>query len=235
MSAAAGPARAQPQDPMPVTVAVLGAGIVGRTLAAGWARAGHDVLLGSRDPHSTRIADEIADVRESSGSRTRLEAARHVDAAAAADVVVITVTGGQVADLVSELGPALAGKPAIDTTNDLTPGAASLNALDVLAEAGAAPYRAFNTTGWEQMLRPDFGALTCDMLYTGGDSHAPVVSRLISDIGFRPVHLGGSARAVTALDNLAALWFLLAYERGYGRRLGFRILTDSDDLRSEDS
>ena len=44
-----------------LTVAVVGAGIVGRTLAAGWARAGHRVVLGSRQPDSDQIRQAVAD------------------------------------------------------------------------------------------------------------------------------------------------------------------------------
>jgi predicted dinucleotide-binding enzyme len=65
-------------------VAVLGAGTVGQTLATGWARAGHEVVLGSRAPETDRVRAAVA----ATGAR---RAARHADAARDADLVVVTV------------------------------------------------------------------------------------------------------------------------------------------------
>ena len=111
-------------------IAVLGAGTVGRTLAAGWARAGHDVVLGSRTPDTDRLRAAVAET----GAR---RAATHAVAARAADLVVVTVPGDQVEALVGDLGAALRGRPVIDTTNVLTPHAPVLHHLDVLVGGGS--------------------------------------------------------------------------------------------------
>src|SRR3954454_15891974 len=39
-------------------IAVLGTGVAGRTVAAGLARLGHDVVVGTRDPAATRAREE---------------------------------------------------------------------------------------------------------------------------------------------------------------------------------
>ena len=39
-------------------IAVIGTGTVGRTLGEGLAKAGHDVVVGTRDPARTRARDE---------------------------------------------------------------------------------------------------------------------------------------------------------------------------------
>ena len=67
-------------------IAVLGAGAVGQTLATSWARAGHDVVLGSRTPDTERLKAAVA----ATGAR---RAAIHADAARTADLVVVTVPG----------------------------------------------------------------------------------------------------------------------------------------------
>jgi 8-hydroxy-5-deazaflavin:NADPH oxidoreductase len=205
------------------TVAVVGAGIVGRTLAAGWARAGHHVVLGSRQPDSDQIRQAVADT----GAQ---RAARPVDAVAAADVTVLTVPGDQVADLVTTLGETLRGRVVVDSTNSLHPDAAALHSTDLLRAAGATSFRAFSTTGWEQMARPVFGDERSDLPYAGPDTAArATVARLVEDIGFRPVWLGDGPEALAITDSLTRLWFHLAFTQGWGRRLGWRLLTDQDD------
>ena len=206
-----------------LTVAVVGAGIVGRTLAAGWARAGHRVVLGSRQPDSDQIRQAVADT----GAQ---RAARPVDAVTAADVTVLTVPGDQVADLVTTLGAGLRGRVVVDSTNSLHPDATALHSTDLLRAAGATGFRAFSTTGWEQMARPVFGDERSDLPYAGPDTAArATVARLVEDIGFRPVWLGDGPDALAITDSLTRLWFHLAFTQGWGRRLGWRLLTDQDD------
>ena len=203
-----------------LTVAVIGAGIVGRTLAAGWARAGHHVVLGSRQPDSDQIRQAVADT----GAQ---RAARPVDAVTGADVTVLTVPGDQVADLVTTLGEALRGRIVVDSTNSLQPDAVALHSIDLLRAAGATSFRAFSTTGWEQMARPVFDDERSDLPYAGPDTAArATVARLVEDIGFRPVWLGDGPEALAITDSLTRLWFHLAFTQGWGRRLGWRLLTD---------
>jgi 8-hydroxy-5-deazaflavin:NADPH oxidoreductase len=205
-------------------IAVLGAGTVGRTLAAGWARAGHDVVLGSRTPNTNRLGAAVAET----GAR---QAATHADAARAADLVVIAVPGDQADALVDDLGAVLRGRPVIDTTNELTPHAQALNHLNALVAAGAVAFRALNSTGWEQMAQPKFGGERCDMPYAGPDGTArTVVETAIADLGFRPIWLGDGPEAVAIADALARLWFQLVFTRGWNRRLGLRLLTDAGDI-----
>jgi 8-hydroxy-5-deazaflavin:NADPH oxidoreductase len=203
-------------------IAVLGAGTVGQTLAAGWARAGHDVVLGSRSPDADRMRTAVAET----GSR---RAASHAEAALAADLVVVAVPGDQVDALVEDLGTALRGRPVIDTTNVLTPHAPALHHLDVLVAAGAVAFRALHSTGWEQMAQPTFDGRRCDMVYAGPDGDArDLVETAIADIGFRPIWLGDGPDAVAIADTLARLWIQLVFTRGWDRRLGLRLLTDTE-------
>ncbi|MDT7577568.1 MAG: 8-hydroxy-5-deazaflavin:NADPH oxidoreductase [Pseudonocardiales bacterium] len=203
-------------------IAVLGAGTVGQTLATGWARAGHDVVLGSRTPDADRLEAAVA----TTGAR---RAATHADAARAADLIVVTVPGDQVDGLVSELGTVLRDRPVIDTTNVLTPHAPVLHHLDALVGAGAVAFRALHSTGWEQMAHPTFGAERSDMPYAGPDGAArDIVDSAISDLGFRPIWLGEGPAAVAIADALARVWIHMVFTRGWPRRLGLRLLTDNE-------
>ena len=106
----------------------------------------------------------------------------------------------------------------------------SPTAKTALTAAGATTYRAFNTTGWEQMANPRFGTQRADMPYSGLDGNErPVVDRLVDDLGFRAIWLGDGTEAHALTDALARLWFQLAFRQGWGRRLAWRMLTDADD------
>jgi predicted dinucleotide-binding enzyme len=203
-------------------IAVLGAGTVGQTLATGWARAGHEVVLGSRTPETDRVQAAVA----ATGAR---RAATHADAARDADLVVVTVPGDQVDALVDALGTALRDRPVIDTTNVLTPHAPVLHHLDALVGAGAVAFRALHSTGWEQMAQPMFDAERSDMAYAGPDGPArTIVETAIVDLGFRPIWLGEGPDAIAIADALARLWIHLVFTRGWHRRLGLRLLTDNE-------
>lgn len=55
------------------------------------------------------------------------------------------------------------------------------------------------------------------------------VKELKSAGEFAPVWLGNDEAAFATTDALARLWFQLAFGRGWGRRLGWRLLTAADD------
>src|SRR6478672_1253328 len=133
---------AVPADAM--RIAVIGAGIIGRTLGAKWATAGHQVIHGVRTPESP-------------------ETAPIADAVAGAEVVVLAVPGAVAKDVLGALGEALAGKVVIDATNDVQ-GAGKLHALEELTD-GAHPARAFNTLGSENFADPIFNGITADLFY----------------------------------------------------------------------
>lgn len=58
--------------------------------------------------------------------------------------------------------------------------------------------------------------------------HTVTVARLSTDAGPRPAWLGADVQ--DAPDGVARVWFTPALGRGLGRRLAFRVLTDSPGL-----
>ncbi len=202
-----------------VRVAVVGAGIIGRTLARAWAGAGEDVVFALRNP-----ADPKYDELESSVGRP-VGRASVEEAVRAAGVVLFAIPGAEAGSAASALGRQLDGRIVIDATNRV--GAATMNSLDAFTgqAPGAHVYRAFNTLGWENFADPMFGSERADLIFCGPDG-APrtTVERLITDVGLRPVWAGGLEEAAV-VDAVAALWFCLAQRRGLGRHLAFRVLT----------
>ena len=99
-----------------LTVAVLGGtGPQGRGLVRRWAGAGIPVLVGSRD--AGRAAETAAELAEATGDDVRGLA--NADAAAAGDVVIVSVPYDGHADLLRSLAGALAGKVVVDCVNPL--------------------------------------------------------------------------------------------------------------------
>jgi 8-hydroxy-5-deazaflavin:NADPH oxidoreductase len=185
---------------MRATIAVLGTGSVGATLATALARAGHAVTAGSRDPRR-RAADWSAPV-----PLTGL-----AEAVAHADVVVNATPGSESVDLLRPLAPQLAGAVLVDVANAVRPGpdgfAASLRyPASSLAEElqRALPatrvVKTLNTIGpAEAMVTPD-ALTTPPSAFVSGDDEAArqVVAALLADLGWRPewiIDLGGLATA----------------------------------------
>ncbi len=200
-------------------IAVIGAGPVGRALAAAWVKAGHQVAIGSRNPETATAAVGAA-------------VTEPLAALEEAQVVVYAIPGGAMADTLAAHTVALEGRIVIDATNNMAPdrGTPELSGLRYLPD-GAIGFRAFNSVGWENMADPQFGGEVADMFFAGPDgAERAVVGGLIRDVGFRPVYTGDSPAAFAAVDSVGGLWFALAFGRGLGRRLAFRVLTDSGDV-----
>lgn len=186
-------------------IAVIGTGNIGGTLGGKWQAAGHDVVYGSRGG------------REGGPAGAPVLAVG--DAIDGAEVVVLAVPAGAVADVLSAHGPALDGKVVIDATNRM--GAAEVNCRSAIAAAApAAEYvRAFNTLGWENFAEPPPGAV---LFYAADVGARPAAEELITAVGLAPVLLG-DASAVGVVDALLPLWFALVRQHGGNRRIALRV------------
>jgi predicted dinucleotide-binding enzyme len=186
------------------SIAVIGSGNIGGTIGEAWRRAGHDVVYASRSPEPPQTVSIP-------------------DAIAAADVVLLAIPGAAVPQLLAEHGTALDGRVVIDATNDL--GGERLNHADTYAEhaPGARFARAFNTVGFETFADPSVGGEVADLFWCGPDDAG--VEHLITDVGLRPVRVGG-IDAIDVVDGVGRLWLTLVFREGHPRRLAFRILAD---------
>ncbi len=143
-----------------------------------------------------------------------------------AEVVVLAVPGAAVESVLEQIGDSLDGKTVIDATNRF---AAKMHALDEVRRRapGARLFRAFNSLGWEVFAQPVFAGQTSDLFYCGdGDADATrQVERLISDVGLRPIRVGGLDQ-VDLVDAFTRLWLTLVRMPEMGRHLGIKLLTD---------
>ncbi|MFT3801146.1 MAG: NADPH-dependent F420 reductase [Burkholderiaceae bacterium] len=176
-------------------IGIIGSGKVGGTLGSVWAEAGHEVMFSSRDiEHDRSLAARI-------GSNARAGTPRQ--AAAFGQVLLVSVPYRALPDLGKDLADLLAGKIVIDTCNpfaerdgeiatwarDRGAGLASAQLLP-----GARIVRAFNAIGSARMGAAHEQPGRIGMPIAGDDAQAiALASRLVRDIGFEPVLIGGLA------------------------------------------
>jgi predicted dinucleotide-binding enzyme len=181
-------------------IGILGRGDVGRTLAEALRRAGHDV----RDAGSWPADVEAA-----------------LDGA---EVVVLAVPGSAVDELLRTHGGRLEGVVVVDAANSIGAGPMHHAAAFEEYAPGALMVRAFNTLGYENFGDPAFAGERADLFFCAPEGRATEVAEaLITDVGLRPVRVGGPD-TVDVVDGVARLWFALAFGAGQGRRLAFRAL-----------
>jgi 8-hydroxy-5-deazaflavin:NADPH oxidoreductase len=206
-------------------IGIIGSGNVGGTLGSRWAKGGHQVTFGSRNPEGAAIRELVA----KAGGHAR--AASQADAARAAEVILLATPWQATREAVSGLGD-LAGKVLIDATNpllaDLTGlavGTTTSGGEQVAGWArGAKVVKAFNTVGFNIMANPGFGAERPTMLYCGDDGAAKgTVKQLAEELGFAPVDAGPLSQA-RLLEPFALLWISMALAYGQGPEIAFKLL-----------
>jgi 8-hydroxy-5-deazaflavin:NADPH oxidoreductase len=177
-------------------IGIVGSGNVGGMLGSVWAKAGHEVMLSSRNlEHDRALAAKI-------GTNARAGTPR--EAAAFGDVVTIAVPYGAMPAIGKDLGELVRDKVVIDTSNpfvgrdgDVAQWARDKGAGLASAELlpGARVVRAFNAIGYARMGTAHEQPGRVGMPIAGDDAQAiAVASRLVRDIGFEPVLIGGLAK-----------------------------------------
>jgi NADPH-dependent F420 reductase len=201
-----------------------GTGDQGRGLAFRFARAGHQVIIGSR------TAERASSVAEVIGSQVQGMANR--DAALAADVIIAAMPYEGHHDLLASLAAELAGKIVIDCVNPMgfdergayplpvPEGSAAQQAAALLP--GSRVVGAFHHVSAVLLADPEVDRMDLDVLVLGDDRAATdLVQALASRIpGMRGVYAGrlrncGQVEALTA--NLVSI------NRRYKAHAGLRV------------
>ena len=195
---------------MTQTIAVVGGtGNLGAALARRWAKAGRDVIIGSRTADKAR---EAAD-RLGGELGRNIRSAANLEAVQAADIVVVTVPFSSQQSVLEEIRPALAGKVVIDTTVPLMPpkvarvqlpaeGSAAQRAQNLLGD-GVRLVSAFHNVAAHKLATDE--VVECDVLVFGDDKQARAVAVELADCaGLRGIHAGvlGNAAAAEALTSI---------------------------------
>ena len=193
-----------------------GTGPEGSGLAYRWARAGEEIVIGSRD--AQRAAEAAAQLRARVGSGARIEGVDNQTAAATCEIVVLTVPFSGQAGLLKQLKSVWKpGTIVIDTTVPLaaTVGGAATRVLGVwqgsaaeqakeLLPPGVGFAAAFQNLGAELLSKDD--SVDCDILVCGDDEQAKkIASELAEQIpGARAVN-GGRLENARIVESLTAL------------------------------
>jgi len=207
-------------------IAIIGVGNVGGTLGPAWAKAGHEVIYGVRDPNS----DKVQTVLNKTGDGGKV--AGVAEAAASADIIVFATPWSATREAIEAAGN-LAGKLVVDCTNPIAPDLRGLSlgtttsAGEQVAQwaEGARVVKAFNTTGSGNMAVPQYGSQALTMFICGDDPEArETVAKLAKDVGFEPCITGPLYHA-RYFEPMAMLWVDMAYLQGRGPQFAYKILS----------
>lgn len=192
-----------------VIAIVGGTGKLGGALAGRLARAGRTIILGSRSAEGAQVAATALGHGATGASNG--------DAAAAADIVLVTVPFAAQEATLAEITPHVQGKLVIDTTVPLVPprvmrvqlpteGSAAVRAQLLLGEGVTVVSAFHNVAAHKLALEGDVG---CDVLVFG-DTHAAraIAVGLARDCGLRGIHAGALANSAAAEAMTSILIFL---------------------------
>ncbi len=209
-------------------VGVIGSGVVGQTLAAGFLKHGHEVEIGTREP--AKLKDWAA---RNNGAAVKSFA----EAAAFGDVVVLAVAGQVAQEAVKLAGAGLAGKPVIDACNPIgggppvngvlsyfTPQNESL--MEQLQKVAPEAHfvKAFNSVGNAQMINPQFAGGRPTMFICGNDAQAKkTVASICDQFGWDTEDMG-AVEAARAIEPLCRLWCIPGVGKGDWSAHAFKLL-----------
>jgi NADPH-dependent F420 reductase len=162
-----------------LTIAVLGGtGKEGKGLAYRWARAGYQVIIGSRVAEKAQTA--AAEVTEMLNGKATVLGLDNLEAAQKAGLAVLTVPYSAHKDTLLALKEALQGKILVDVTVPLVPpkvtkvqmppaGSAAQEAVEILGP-GVEVVDAFQNISFEHLIHDE--TVPCDVLVTGSSKAA---------------------------------------------------------------
>ena len=184
------------------TVAIIGTGTIGSTLAANFAAGGQDFLVAGRDQDKTRkVASDV------SGHAETVSVDEAVDRA---DVIVVAVWLDDFKQFIAQYGDRLAGKVIVDPSNPVGPDGAggyrkvigeqesSGQILAGLLPAGARLVKAFGTLSAPSLAAAAWREPERAVQFYAADDAAAgdLVADLIRVDGFEPVRVGGLDQAI---------------------------------------
>jgi predicted dinucleotide-binding enzyme len=201
-----------------MNIAIIGTGNVGGALATQLAKAGHQVNLGVNNLQNFKGADLL--------KNKNTEVFSVAEAVSKSDVVLIATPPTAIFSIIEQAGN-VTGKIIIDASNSVRSGPDPYpTAYHALADkTNSEIVKCFNTTGYENMLNPNFNGTAIDMFMAGDSEKAKAVAKQLAlDAGFGDCIDFGKADKVELLEKFALSWINLAIMQGHGRNLAFKVL-----------
>jgi|ERR1035437_1375830 predicted dinucleotide-binding enzyme len=192
-------------------VGVLGSGEVGKILAGGLLKHGHEIMIGSRTPG--KLADWAR-------ANTGAEAGTFSDTAQFGELIVLAVKGKVANEALELAGDSnLADKTIIDATNPIADAPPSNGVLKFFTDLDeslmerlqkafpdAHLVKAFNSVGSASMVNPQFTGGKPTMFICGNDDTSKdTVRGILYQFGWETADMG-KAEAARAIEPLCMLW-----------------------------
>lgn len=199
-------------------IGVLGSGTVGQTLAAGFIRHGHEVMVGTREQ------DKLAPWQK---ANPKAKLGSFAETAAFSEIVVLAVKGNVAADALRQANANnLSGKTVIDATNPIADAPTTNGVLKFFTnldesqmerlqrEFAAANFvKAFNSVGAVRMVNPSYKAGKPTMFICGNsDAAKKAVGQILGQFGWETADMG-KAEAARAIEPLCMLWCIPGFLR----------------------
>jgi 8-hydroxy-5-deazaflavin:NADPH oxidoreductase len=192
------------------SVGIIGSGGVAQTLAAGFLKHGHSVMLGTRD--AAKLSEFLA-------AHPQVRVGSAAEAAAFAELAVLAVKGTAAVEAARSVATQLAGKTVIDTTNPIADAAPTNGVLSYFTGPNesllerlqaACPQvkfvKAFNSVGAAGMVNPVWAGGPPTMFIAGDDAAAKdAVTQVLTQFGWDSADMGSSTSG-RALEPLCMLW-----------------------------
>jgi NADPH-dependent F420 reductase len=217
-----------------IRLAIIGGtGKEGSGLALRWARAGYAVIIGSRDQEKAgRVSAEL---NQSLGAGT-IQGLGNEQAAAQADLIIVTVPYSALRATLEGIRDAAQGKIVVDVTVPMAPpriteavlpkGRTAAEEAQALLGDGVRVVSAFQNVSAVHLKDPD-ADVHCDVLVAGNDADAKAqVIALARSAGVRGVDAGPLANAIVA-ESLTPV--LLGINKRYGVKSAGIIITGLDE------
>ncbi|MGB0576895.1 MAG: NADPH-dependent F420 reductase [Alphaproteobacteria bacterium] len=196
-------------DTKSIIAVIGGTGNQGSGLAMRWAKAGHDIIIGSRDSgRATQVATEISAMAPAGSAWGNVRGTDNLSAAAECEIAVLAVPYANQMATITPFAKALEGKLLIDVTAPLMPpkvgtvqlpeGGSAVVAVQKMLGEEVTVVAAFQNIAAQHLADPDH-KIECDVLVCGNKKSArEIVINLAKDAGMTGWHAGPLANAAAA-------------------------------------
>lgn len=201
-----------------MNIAIIGTGNVGGALATNWSKKGHTINLGVQDVNNFKGQYLLENAKTNVYSIS--------EAVTQSDVMLIATPPTAIFDILELMGD-ISGKIVIDATNAVMKSPEPYKTVyHALADkTNADIVKCFNSTGFENMLNPNYNGEAIDMFMAGDSEKAKAVALQLSiDAGFGSCMDFGKSDKVELLEKFALSWINLAIMQGHGRNMAFKVI-----------
>lgn len=193
-------------------IGIIGTGIVGKTLTAGFVKHGYPVMMGTRN--SNKQKELIIEFKN------KIKTGNFSETSAFAEIIILAVPGLNAKEALNLCGiENICGKTMIDVTNPVdqkSPDNGVIKFFTSLDESlmeqlqGAFPevrfVKAFNSVGNAFMVNPDFNGTKPSMFICGNNNDSKKdTAEILQTFGWEVEDMGG-AESARAIEPLCMLW-----------------------------